>query len=492
MTSETVMLPYQSKILTEKRPIVMVEKSRRIGLSWAFAFKAVHRALKGTNQWYTGYNLSMAAEFISDCALWADAFNAGYGEIGCHNDIFVASKRSESVFNYKIEFANGAKITALSSKPINLRSKQGDNIIDEAAFHPDLPGIRKAAIAQRIWGGNLTVLSTHNGYTNHFYEWLQDIREGNAQGAIHSVNFRQAISEGLYRRICLMNGEDWSAKAEDEWVAERYAEYGDDADEELDVIPSKGRDGYIPVNAIERCMVQGRPLIRLALDDKFTELPSYEREIEITRWFYVNVAPYMEKLPANARHFLGCDFARSGDKTVFAPLTETESITYDNHLLLELHNVPFDEQAQLFFLLVGMLPNLTRICLDSAGNGSWLSEKAKMKLGSRSVGINANAAHYNEYMPKLKAAFQHDHISVPRHTDVLQDIRAISIVKGVPKVSDKARRKGTDGLPRHGDVAMALYMAWVATDMGGYSHATGTRAPAPRHRDRKGSMWDMR
>ena len=70
------------------------------------------------------------------------------------------------ILAYRIRFASGHKIVALSSRPSNLRGKDGCAVIDEAAFHEDLPGLLKAALAFTMWGGLVRIISTHNGAHN--------------------------------------------------------------------------------------------------------------------------------------------------------------------------------------------------------------------------------------------------------------------------------------------------------------------------------------
>ena len=44
-------------------------------------------------------------------------------------------------------------------------------MIDEAAFHDDLPELLKAALAFTMWGGVVRVISTHNGATIRSTSW---------------------------------------------------------------------------------------------------------------------------------------------------------------------------------------------------------------------------------------------------------------------------------------------------------------------------------
>lgn len=56
------------------------------------------------------------------------------------------------------------------------------------------------------------------------------------------MTFRDALDQGLYKRICEVTGETWSQEAEEPWEVEVLTEYGEDAAEELDCIPASGTD----------------------------------------------------------------------------------------------------------------------------------------------------------------------------------------------------------------------------------------------------------
>ena len=85
-------------------------------------------------------------------------------------------------------------------------------------------------------------------------------------------------------------------------------------------------------------------------------------------------------------------------------------------------------------------------------------------------------------MPRLKAGFEDDQISLPRDADIRDDLRAIQVVKGIPKLPD-GNTGSTKSGQRHGDAAIAIAMAWHATLRdGGLIYYT----PAPE----KASRWD--
>src|SRR5712692_730598 len=146
-----VLLPYQIRWLADESPVKVAEKSRRIGLTWTEAAASALKASagKGMDTWYLGYNRDMALEFIETAAAWARQFNKAAHAI----EKVVLEDERRDLLAYRIRFASGHKIVALSSRPSNLRGKQGRAVIDEAAFHEDLRGLLKAALAFTMWGG---------------------------------------------------------------------------------------------------------------------------------------------------------------------------------------------------------------------------------------------------------------------------------------------------------------------------------------------------
>lgn len=257
--AEAVLLPYQQKWLSDQSKIKLCQKSRRIGISWAEAADAVLTACSDMNVYYCGYNYDMAYTFIQDCAYWAKAFNLAIGEVQElteeNTQEVLFENEDKDILGYKIRFTSGYEIKALSSKPTNFRSKKGKVILDEFAFHHDPQGLRKAVTALLMWGGKLVVISTHNGISSEFNNWIQEINNGESDASLHTYTFKEAIADGLYKRICRMEGIEWTLEREFAWIASIYKEYGVYASEELDVIPSTETDSLFLPASLDLCFV---------------------------------------------------------------------------------------------------------------------------------------------------------------------------------------------------------------------------------------------
>lgn len=464
MSAPAVLLSYQQKWIADKSAVKLCEKSRRVGISWAEASDdalraAASREAGGDDTWYIGYNQDMAKEFIRDIAFWAQHYQLAASEM----EEVVFKDADKDILTFVVKFASGFRVTALSSRPSNLRGKQGTVVIDEGAFHDDLQGLIKAAMALLMWGGRVRIISTHDGDANPFNELVLDCRAGKTPYSLHRVEFQEAVREGLFRRICLATGRVWSAEDEQVWVAKMYAFYGDHATEELDVIPSAGSGAWLTRAVIESVMRPDIPVPRLSLPDSFTLLPSPLREATIRDWCEETLQPLLAALDRTHDHFLGEDFGRTGDLTCLWPLAQMHSLFLHTPFVCELRNVPFDQQRQIVFYILDRLPRFRAGAFDARGNGQYLAEVAMQKYGaSRIAMVMLSTEWYRANMPPLKAAFEDKTLDAPKDADVLADLRAIRMQKGIAKVPDNAHTRGADGNDRHGDTAIALAMATFA------------------------------
>lgn len=453
-----VLLPYQKKWLEDKAPVKVVEKSRRIGLTWAQALddvlKAATSGRDGMDVLYISFNQDMTREYIETCAEWAKKLQIVAGKVS--EDVFRDGDERE-IKAFRIDFASGHKILALSNRPSNLRGKQGRVVIDEAAFVEDLPELLKAALALLMWGGQVIVVSTHNGADNAFNELVQDVRAGNLPYSLHRITLDDALTGGLYRRICRVTKEEWTPEAEEVWRDDLVKTYGDGADEELFCIPRRSSGAYLTTAMIEACMESASVLTWTAPAEDFVDWPLPVAETYTKGWIAENLAPLLEALPEDRAHFAGVDFGRSGDLSVFWPATEERDLRLVPPFVLELRNCPHRTQQQILFAILDALPRFSGISLDARGNGSALAEAARQKCGPDLVReVMISEAWYRETMPKLKARFEDKTLVLPKRAEILSDFRLLRVVKGVARMPGKRITDKTGS--RHGDAAMAAAM----------------------------------
>ncbi len=456
-----VLLPYQARWCADTTPVRVIEKSRRIGITWAEAGDAVLRASKtsGEDVFYIGYNRDMTLEFIEATAEWARDLNAAAEAM----EEFLYEDEDQDIQAFRIRFASGFKIVALSSRPANLRGKQGHVIIDEAAFHDQIGELLKAALALIMWGGSVSVISTHDGDENPFNELIKDIRADRKPFSLHRITIDDALAEGLYKRICLRKGDAWSPEAEAVWRKELIEFYGQDADEELFCIPRRGAGAYLPGTLVEHCMNPELPVVRWEREAHFAEAAEAIRQSECQAWCEETLLPLLEALPQHLLSYFGEDFGRTGDLTVIMPLQVMPNLVRRAPFVVELRNIPFAQQEQVLFFIADRLPRFMGGALDARGNGQYLAEVAMQRYGSARIAqVMLSTEWYREHMPRYKAAFEDGTIELPRDADLLADHRALRMEKGVARVPESLRGTGSDGKQRHGDAAIAGAMAFFA------------------------------
>lgn len=498
-----VLLPYQQRVNAEMdtADVLFIEKSRRIGITWGVSANAVliaaaNRSAGGMDVFYIGFNLDMTREFIDTCASWARLI--GQAALTVEEFVFDDGDDSDGIKAFRIAFASGYEIVALTSRPRSLRGRQGYIIIDEAAFHDDLKELMKAALAMQIWGGRILVISTHDGVENPYNEYIEDIRKKKLNYKLIRIDFDDALRDGLYKRRCLVMGEAWTEEGEAAFRERIVASYGSGADEELFCIPSMGGGSYIPGPLYEARAVDV-PVIRLDCDDQFVYLAEEIRVKEINEWCERELKPLIDVLPRHFKTYLGEDFGRSCNLTVLWVLQTLQDLTQHTPFVVELFNVPFKQQLQITWYILDNLPRFMCSAFDARGNGSQLAEETMQRYGQARVHlVMITKQWYLDNVPPYKAAFEDGIMTAPRDADIKDDHRAIVVSRGVPQVLDtnvkneKGEKTGGKAVKkRHGDAAIAGIMALFATrhEIVEYAYQPITAQPKdrmsmiPDHRD---------
>lgn len=477
----TVLLRYQSAIAEgmELHDVLFVEKSRRTGATWGAAAyasltSASPRQNGGMDTLYVGTSYDMAKEFVDACAMWSRLYDRVCSKIG---EVLFDDGSEKGIKALRIDYACGFSVVALSSKPRSLRGRQGFVILDEAAFADSLTELLKAALALLMWGGKVLVISTHNGTDNPFNQIIADIRAGRLKYGLLRFDLDDALRDGLFERICLLNSRkhgDWTPEKEADWREKLIADYRDAADEELYCIPSAGSGVFLPGPLIEARM-HDAPVLRLSLPPSFFNLPEATKRAEIDAWIEDHLAPVMrETLDRDLASALGMDVGRYRDLSAIAPMQILRTLRRRVPFMVELERVPFAQQVQIAGFILRGLPRRIGAKIDGTGIGAGIAEELQVKHGAEPVRISAQ--WYREELPPLKAAFEDDMILIPRDADTGADLRAFKIIRGVPALP--ALRQGTaSGGARHGDSGIAIALAHSATRHGVEEYAYESAAP---------------
>lgn len=464
--STSIFLPYQVRWSEDRTQVKLWEKSRRIGASYGEAADAVLHAAAigkaGGDVYYISYNKDMTASFVADCATWARVFHQAIGQVSATTEQVLTREDGRDIHVFDIPFASGHHIQAFSNNPRNLRSKgrPGDwVVVDEAAFVDDLTEMLKAAMAVTMWGGHVHIMSTHNGADNPFNGLIEDVRAGRYPYSIHRTTLDDALADGLYRRICQVTGQDWSPQAETAWRDALIARYKPNHEEELFAVPAQGGGAYLSRVLVEACMPpieQSGPLIRYDGSAAFNALPEPDRALEIDSWLRETVRPVLDGLDRSRRHVAGWDFARSGDMTCCVIVEIATDLRRIWRAVVELHNTPFAQQRQILMAILGSLPRFSGSKGDATGNGAQIGEELSDAFPGLVEPVKISEATYREGFPRYKAGLEDRTTVLIRHDDILEDHRAVQLVRGIPRVPEgKTDAAGQ----RHGDSAVAGMLA---------------------------------
>ncbi len=480
-----VLLPYQAKLLqtTALYQLTVCEKSRRIGMTWAVGADAVltsgaSRAAGGMDTFYIGFNLDMAREFIDTCAMWAKSFIPAASSV--QEFLFKDQGKGEEdrdIQAFRIRFASGFEIVALSSKPRSLRGRQGYVIFDEAAFHDELEEMLKSSGALLMWGGKILVISTHDGDANPFNVLVKEVNAGERgkTATVLRVDFNEAVEAGLYERIALVTGQPNTAESKKEWTDNIHAIYGDAADEELHCIPKAGTGAWLSTPLIEARMTADAPVLRLELPGNYLHLTS-QHQSEHMRAFTRELDKVLSGLDMTPHYAAGFDFARVADLSVLPLLMVEQNLRRREAMSLEMRNVPGTEQKAIVGdVLEAVRERLLGAAFDATGMGWTVAEDMGRRFGLRESedtpgliwAIKFSQEWYRLHMPPLKTAFEEDMISIGADDDHVTDLRAVKTIRGIPRVPEirDPEKASKSGKKRHGDYAIGLALAHFASRM---------------------------
>lgn len=470
--ADGILMQHQKDWLDDDSDLKLGEKGRRTGITYAEALDdtiiaASARSAGGDNVFYIGDTKDKGREFIGYVAHFAKVVSNELLDI--EEFMFEDEQRDGSkkfISAYRVKFASGFRVEALSSNPANIRGLQGIVVIDEAAFHRDVRQVIDAVNALLIWGGKVRVISTHNGVLNPFNELIREARAGKVPFKIHHIPFKAAVANGLYRRVCLMRGWTWSAEAEAKWEAKIRGAYGAREaamKQELDAIPSDAEGAALTRVQLEQVKDPTVKVVRKLFPDSFKSLEKHIREAVTRDYCREALDPILTTLDPKRSHVFGMDFARSGDASALKIYEIGQDTVRRCRLVLELRNAPYEVQRDIVFHVGERLPRFAGAAFDATGNGAYLAEVAGQKWGECVAEVKLSVEWYRENAPRYVEAFGDGTVTIAADEDVIRDHQALQYVGGVIKVPDDHRHKGEDGLERHGDTAIAGMLAWFAS-----------------------------
>ncbi len=245
-------MEYQKGYIRDISHLVIVEKGRQIGLSYAASYKAVRLAAPEDAKldvWVMSRDEIQAKQFLLYCKRWARVLKFAAEDLG-----EVVVDNDKDITAHVLKFANGLCIYCLSSNPDAIVGKTGHVILDEFALHKDQRQLYAVAKPVTQWGGTLTLISTHRGAQTVFAEIIRDIKErGNKMGwSLHTIPIQKAVEQGIVERINKATKKDETRAA---WLARQRAECLDEEQwlQEYSCIPSDESSAFITYEMIAGC-----------------------------------------------------------------------------------------------------------------------------------------------------------------------------------------------------------------------------------------------
>ena len=416
-------LPYQIEWLKDTSPVKLWEKSRRIGATFVQSYEDVADIIKGRVPavWFSSADETAAREYILYCMQWIKLFNIAKGS----DEAVLDMNRKTGML--QIHFANGRRITALTSNPKAFRSKGGKVILDEFAHHDDDMALWKAAKPAITWGYPLRILSTHNGKQSLFYRFTENIKKGKLPWSMHTTDIFTAANDGLVDKILQ---KKVTAEEQSAWLEEQRQGCFDDTiwNEEFCCLPVDEATALLPYQIIQACESSDCLLSDVPGDDA-CEL------------------------------YAGIDIGRKNDYTVITILEKVKThFTYK--VIRVVKDEPFYKQREIIGAFLTH-PKLRRCCIDATGMGLPLVEEIQKVFGEARVeGINFTAQIKEELAYITLKHFEEKKITIPVDTELREDLHSMRrMVTSAGNTRFDAVRNNAGHGDRFWSLALALYAA---------------------------------
>ena len=390
-----ILYSYQKEIIKETSRLNITKKSRQIGGSFAYAFKAVHSAIfKKRNQLVISASqrqsrivMSYVEKFIKSFQLLKE-----FHGLKLETDQTIEKKFPEAF--------GGASVFCLPPNPETIRGFNGDIFLDEFALYKNDRKVYESIFPAITRGFDINLSSTCFGMQNLFYEIYTN--EFKYKDYVRrSIDIYEAIKQGLSVDVELIrNNFD-----EDSFRQEFLCEFIDES------------TSYFPYN-----------LLRELIED------FNEAEIK-------------------GKCYIGVDVGRSHDRTAILVIREVGNCFYLTRKEV-LDKMKFDEQiaiiSQVFYE-----EQPERVLIDKGAIGMQLAETLTEKYGF-CEGVNFTNTFISEIVTNAKKIFEQKNFKFNEDKDLISEIHSINKeVSATNLVSFRSKRDSKG----HSDSARSLLLA---------------------------------
>lgn len=386
-----MLLPYQAAFVRDASDIRVMVKSRRVGGTEAVAFETAYTRCfneRPRDLWFSSADESAAREFMERVKFYCRLFNvvvrSATGEV-------VVDERAMKIF--EAHFPSGAKCVAMASTPKAFRSKGGDVVLDEFAFHEQPREMWAAAWPVATWGGRIAVLSTVNSDQDMFWSLVEqgrrraknEAKPGDMPVSLHEVYIDDAIGQGLVERVNAVAGtrftrEEFRARCRAGCDTQETFER-----EYLGAPSTQGRSlfPYADLRPLASSAERGGRVV----GDIGPLLPEVERMVQALRPSAI---------------YAGCDVGRRRDWFVLTlrgrvggMLRFLGSIRFTGRNFAEMEQACAAVMGRDFHWWhegAGERARCARLCIDATGMGMQLAERLEQRFAGRVEGITFTAA----------------------------------------------------------------------------------------------------
>ncbi len=444
-------LPYQRKWILDLSPLKIMQKSRQVGISYADAYYSVRVVSTKDNRldvYISSRDRFQAKLYIEDCKRWAEILHEVILDLG---EMVLDPGNEGSA--YVIQFANGKRIYSLSSNPNALAGKRGHVKLDEFALHQDQRLLYRIAKPVTMWGGTLSLISTHRGIGTLFNQLIRDILEkDNPMGwSLHTVPIENAVAQGLVEKINEKAGKGAKGEARPAIPSpggEGQGEGGtsgtlDSGPRTQDSgplspvtrhssLPPESRAGFLQRLRSE-CIDDEQWLQEYCCTpaDESSAFFSYEmlnacEERNLALMSFDELKAHLCSASSNLRSpilYLGLDVARKHNLCVIDVGEKIGDVVWDR-CRIELHNRPYSEiEFELYRLLA--LPQLKRACIDATGQGDQLAERARERFGWKVEAVKFTAPLKETLAYGLRNDFEERKLRIVSDEKLRADLRGL-------------------------------------------------------------------
>jgi len=397
---DTFMLPYQTRWIKDASIMRIMEKSRRVGVSYATAYDIVRSHSVDTNlsdSWVSSRDEPTAKLFLQDCKKFAGVFKIAADSLGKQ----VMDDKGNSA--YVLRFANDTDINSVASNPDVFAGKGGNVVLDEWALRQDPRAVYAIASPAIDWGGRLSGISTHRGSGNFFNKLIQEIKHGGnpKNFSLHTVTLQDALDQHFLWKLQtkLPDGDSRLDMDEAEYFDYQRSRAGSEESflQEYMCVPADDASAFLPFELIDAC--------------------TYD---VAEQWQY-SVA----KLADSGNDlYLGVDVGRTKDLTVMWLIEKVGGVAFTRHII-ELQGQTFSQQESYLYELL-RLPRMRRCCIDSTGLGMQFAERAQEKFGKYKVeAVRFSGPVKEELAYPVRKAFEDRAIRIPANREIELDLRKV-------------------------------------------------------------------